>query len=60
MSELDDYVERVVLDGYRQALNDEENVARSLPFFAAALALLAALAGAIRDSIQRLNFRRTQ
>jgi hypothetical protein len=49
--ELDEYLEKLAAEGYRQQLADEENVPRGLPFFAASLAVLVAIAGAIRDSI---------
>ena len=49
--ELDEYLEKLAAEGYRQQLADEENVPRSLPFFAASLAVLVAILGAIRDSI---------
>ena len=51
MSDLDAYVERVITDGYKQAINDEENLTRSLPFFATALAVLAAIMGSVRDVV---------
>ena len=41
-----DHIEKTLADGYRKEIDQEENVWRSLPFFAATLALqIAALAG---------------
>jgi hypothetical protein len=34
---LDEYLEELAVEGYRQQLADDENVPRSLPFFAASL-----------------------
>jgi protein-S-isoprenylcysteine O-methyltransferase Ste14 len=48
---LDEYLEKLAAEGYRQQLADEENVPRSLPFFAASLAVLVAILGAIKDWI---------
>jgi hypothetical protein len=49
--DLDEYLEKLAAEGYRQQLADEENVPRSLPFFAASLAVLVAILGAIREWI---------
>lgn len=48
---LDDYTEKFYVDGYRQQLADEENVPRSLPFFAAAFAVLVAIIAASKDLV---------
>lgn len=34
-----DYIEKTFADGYRKEIDQEENARRSLPFFAATLAL---------------------
>src|SRR5258708_31304307 len=49
---LDDYTEKFYTDGYRQQIADEENVPRSLSFFATAFAVLVAIIAASRDWIQ--------
>ncbi len=46
-----EYLESVVGDSYRREGDQEENVARSLPFFAAALALLVTLIGLVRNDL---------
>ncbi len=51
MDEVDTLVEKTAIDGYKQQLTDEENVPRSLPFFAAALAVLVAIAAAAKSAI---------
>lgn len=48
---LDDYTEKFYIDGYKQQLADEENVPRSLPFFAAAFAVLVAIIAASKDLV---------
>jgi len=48
---LDDYTEKFYADGYRQQIADEENVPRSLPFFATAFAVLVAIIAASKDLI---------
>jgi hypothetical protein len=48
---LDEYLEKLAAEGYRQQLADEENVPRSLPFFAASLAVLVAILGAVKEWI---------
>lgn len=48
---LDEFTERFFSDGYKQQIADEENVPRSLPFFAAAFAVLVAIVGASKDAL---------
>ncbi len=48
---LDDYLEKSYAEGYRQQIADEENVPRSLPFFATAFAVLVAIIAASKDLI---------
>lgn len=48
---LDDYLEKFATDGYRQQIADEENVMRSLPFFATALAVIIAGLAAVKNLI---------
>ena len=48
---LDDYTEKFYADGYKQQIADEENVPRSLPFFATAFAVLVAIIAASKDLI---------
>jgi hypothetical protein len=48
MSKVDDYVEAYVTDGLKRQLEQEENIVRSLPFFATALSLIILLVGAGR------------
>ncbi len=48
---LDDYTEKFYTDGYKQQIADEENVPRSLPFFATASAVLVAIIAASKDLI---------
>src|SRR5258708_4096470 len=48
---LDDYTEEFYADGYKQQIADEENVPRSLPFFATAFAVLVAIIAASKDLI---------
>ena len=52
---LDEYLDKLAAEGYRQQLADEENVPRSLPFFATSLAVLVAILGAIKDWIPKLD-----
>jgi hypothetical protein len=50
-----DHIEKTFADGYRKEIDQEENVWRSLPFFAATLALqIAALAG-VEDRLPPLD-----
>lgn len=46
--DVDEYIEKLVADAYRREGEQEENVARSLPFFAASLAVLATVLGLVR------------
>lgn len=46
-----EYVERQVGDGFRRELEHEENVVRSLPFFATSIGALLAFIGLIQDSL---------
>src|SRR3954462_11438216 len=48
---LDEYLEEIFAERYKRQLDQEENVARTLPFFAAALAVLANIVGLLRPSI---------
>lgn len=43
-----DYLERVVSEGLKRQLDEEENVVRSLPFFATSLGVLVAFIGLAR------------
>jgi hypothetical protein len=45
MSQVDKYVEAYVVEGLKRQLEQEENVVRSLPFFAGALTLVSVLIG---------------
>jgi hypothetical protein len=45
----DEYLEKLVAAAYKQEVDQDENIARSLPFFAAALAVLATVLGFVRD-----------
>ena len=47
----DEYLERIFSDAYKRESDQDENVARSLPFFAAALTLLATTLGLVRPAI---------
>ncbi len=51
MGKLSDYVEEYVKDGFKRQLEQEENIVRSLPFFATALTLLGAVAGSFGPSL---------
>ena len=51
MSKADEYVEKVVTDSYKRELDQEENVVRSLPFFATSLGILATALGLARTAI---------
>lgn len=53
-----EYLEKLLADSYKKENDGEENVARSLPFFAASLALLAATLGAIRTEAPPLDITR--
>lgn len=46
-----EYVERQVTEGLRRELEHEENVVRSLPFFATSIGALLAFLGLVRDSL---------
>lgn len=48
---VDKYLEAVFEERYKRQLEQEENVSRTLPFFAAALAVLANIIGLLRPSI---------
>jgi hypothetical protein len=52
---VDQYLEKIVADGYKQQIADEENVPRSLPFFATSLAVLVAILGVVRSSIPPMS-----
>jgi hypothetical protein len=51
MGKLSEYVEEYVKDGFKRQLEQEENIVRSLPFFAAARGLLGAVAGSFGPSL---------
>lgn len=51
MSKADEYVEKVVAESYKRELDQEENVVRSLPFFATSLGILATALGLARTGI---------
>ncbi len=51
MSRSSEYVERLVAEGYRRELDQDENVVRSLPFFATSLGVLATAIGLARPAI---------
>lgn len=53
MSKLQEYVEQVVRDGFMREAEGDENVMRSLPFFATALGLLATVLGLLHGSLCR-------
>jgi hypothetical protein len=46
---LSDYLEKTFADAYRKEIDQEENIWRSLPFFAATLALQLTAVAQIRD-----------
>jgi hypothetical protein len=52
---LDEYLEKVVAEGYKREIDQEENVARSLPFVAASLAVLVSILGFVRNDIPALS-----
>lgn len=51
----DEYIENVVKDGFERELDVDENVARTLPFFAASLAVAATLYGYIAARLPPLS-----
>ena len=53
MGRLQEYVEQVVRDGFNREADQDENVMRSLPFFATALGLLATVFGLTHATICR-------
>lgn len=44
---LEEYIEKILSDAYKREGDQEENVQRSLPFFAASLAVIAAILGVV-------------
>ena len=53
---LNDYAEKFYAGGYKQQITDEENVPRSLPFFATASAVLVAIIAASKESIPAISW----
>lgn len=53
MSKLQAYVEQVIQDGFNREAGQDENVMRSLPFFATSLGLLATVVGLMHATICR-------
>ncbi|WP_298333595.1 hypothetical protein [Asticcacaulis sp.] len=53
LPEVAEYVEKTILDGLKRELDQEENVVRSLPFFATSMAALLALLGLTREPISK-------
>jgi hypothetical protein len=51
MSKADEFVEKLIGEGYKRELDQEENVVRSLPFFATSLGVLATALGLARPAI---------
>ena len=51
MASSDEYVEKLVTEAYKRELDQEENVFRSMPFFATALGVLATALGLARPAI---------
>ena len=49
-----EYLERILADSYQREINQEENLARSLPSFATGLAVLAIFLGVARPAIPAL------
>jgi hypothetical protein len=56
LSKADDYLEGVFKDAYKRELDADENVARTLPFFAASLALGATLFSYVLPRMPTLTF----
>jgi hypothetical protein len=52
----DEYLEKIFADAYKREGDQEENVARTLPFFATALTLLATTLGLVRQAIPEFSF----
>lgn len=50
----EEYLEKYFADAYKRELDKEENVVRSLPMFAAALAFVAASLGSVHGSLPKL------
>lgn len=51
----EEYVEKLVAAAYKQEVDQEENIARSLPFFATALAVLATVLGLVREFLPSIE-----
>jgi len=51
-----EYLEMILADSYRREVAQEENLARSLPSFATALAVLAIVLGVLRPAIPALSW----
>jgi O-antigen/teichoic acid export membrane protein len=54
--DLMEYIEEFVADGFKREIDQEENGARSLPFFATSLAVLVAIIGAVHSSLPPLSW----
>lgn len=53
--DINEYLEKAISDAFKREFDQEENVVRSLPFFAAVLALLISTVGVVRDAIPHLS-----
>lgn len=51
------YLERLVADGFKRELEQEENIVRSLPFFATSLGVLVAFMGLTRPMLPPLSWK---
>lgn len=50
------YLERLVFDSFKRELDQDENVVRSLPFFATSIGVLVAFAGLARGALPGFSF----
>jgi hypothetical protein len=55
LSKADEYIEKIITEAYKRELEREENVFRSLPFFATTLGVLATAIGLARPAIGPLD-----
>ncbi len=51
MSKTTEYAEKIISDAFKREIDQEENVVRSLPFFATSLGVLAAATGVVRSNV---------
>jgi hypothetical protein len=51
MSKFTEYLEKFIADSFKRESDQEENVVRSLPFFATSLGVLAASVGLVRGAL---------